>query len=448
MSLLLQTPVLPAESVARRPERVAAGAPPSVLAALHALGWLLVANLIGVWLAALLLFPSLGGLLAPWSYGRWMPVHLNLQLYGWLSLPLVAWLLRLYRAEGPAQAPWARAGLALWSLALGVGAWSWLGGGASGKLFLDWTGFARVFFPAVIAYLWGVLLWSFARTRRQEPRAVLLTKAAGLLVLALVPIAIYMAADPSIYPPVNPDSGGPTGASQLESVLVIVLILFVLPYGLAERAPKSAHRLTAAWCVFATETLLCLGLGRADVSHHRPTQWISLGSLLLWVPLVPAYYSTFRWSPETRAWRWAAFAWWAALVPTGWCLFLPGVLDRFKFTDGLVAHSLLAMAGFTTNLLLLLLAVLLGRDADALASRWAFVTWQLCAVLYVAVMLYAGSIEGVHPGFTMTPGPLRTGLYTTRLLLGTGMMLASANWFLRLLGRVRAHLAEEAIALP
>ena len=105
---------------------------------------------------------------------------------------------------------------------------------------------------------------------------------------------------------------------------------------------------------------------------------------------------------------------------------------------GLVAHSLLAMAGFTTNLLLLLAAVLLGRDGDALDSRWAFWAWQGCAFLYVCVMLAAGWVEGRQPGFTMAAGPLRDGLYTARLLLGAGMAAASVNWLLRLPGRVRA----------
>ncbi len=406
-------------------------------AAWHALAWLALANLVGVWLGALLLFPGLGSALAPYSYGRWMPVHLNLQLYGWLSLPLVAWLLRLYRADALPQAWAARAGVTLWSLALCAGAASWLGGGAGGKLFLDWTGFSRVFFPAAIAFLWAVLLAAFLHARPRDTHAASAAKAVGLALLALVPPMIYIASDPSLYPPINPDSGGPTGASQLESVLVIVLILFVLPYGLAERNAAGSRRLKACWGVFAVEALLCLGLGRADVSHHRPTQWISLGSLLLWVPLIPAYWSAFHWMPSTRAWRWAAFTWWALLVPTGWCLFLPGVLDRFKFTDGLVAHSLLAMAGFTTNLLLLLLAVLLGKDGDTLDSKWAFATWQGCALLYVAVMLTSGWIEGSQPGFTMTGSPLREALYTARLMLGAGMAAASLNWLLRLSFRMR-----------
>ena len=45
----------------------------------HALAWLAVANGVGLWLALMLWFPSLNH--SEWTYGRWVPVHLNLQLY-------------------------------------------------------------------------------------------------------------------------------------------------------------------------------------------------------------------------------------------------------------------------------------------------------------------------------------------------------------------------------
>src|SRR5437763_8185525 len=102
--------------------------PVLALAALHSLGWLYIANLLGIWLAVLLLFPNAGHWLGEWSYGRWTPVHLNFQLYGWMALPLVAWAMRIYRADRGPIATWSRAALVLWSLALIVGAVSWLQG--------------------------------------------------------------------------------------------------------------------------------------------------------------------------------------------------------------------------------------------------------------------------------------------------------------------------------
>ena len=40
-----------------------------------------------LWLSLLLLWPGLGDLFAPLTYGRWMPLHMNWQLYGWTALP-------------------------------------------------------------------------------------------------------------------------------------------------------------------------------------------------------------------------------------------------------------------------------------------------------------------------------------------------------------------------
>lgn len=428
-------------------ERVPQGQMSAVVAAAawHGLAWLVVANVIGVWLAVLLLVPSAGGWLGEWTYGRWMPVHLNFQLYGWISFPLVAWLLKVYKADRPPVAIWSRAALWMWSLALIVGAASWLGGHSSGKLFLDWTGFSRVYFPLAILFLWAVLLCAFVRSWNASAGAPLarLARLIGLGVLLLVPFAIYAAANPAIYPPVNPDSGGPTGASQLESVLVIVLLLFLIPYGLGERRLGNRRWIATSWIVFAIEAALCLGLGREDVSHHRPTQFISLGSLLVWVPLMPAYYQGFAWEMRSRLWEKAVLFWWAFLIPTGWCLFLPGVLDHLKFTDGLVSHSLMAMAGFVTSLLILVLAVLLGEDGAVFDSRWSFAFWNGGTLVYVAIMLYAGWVEGNDPTFTMIPSATRNAIYVLRLLCGVAMTAASVDWLVRLTRRIQLRAAKE-----
>lgn len=417
---------------------------PKVLlhAAWHSLGWLVAANVIGVWLAVCLLYPSAGAWLRDWSYGRWMPVHLNFQLYGWMALPLVAWAMRIYRADRSWIADWSRAALLLWSLGLTIGGVSWLQGSSSGKLFLDWSGFARIFFPLAILFLWCVLVLSYARAWRDAENRALTVRAVkvfGLVLLLLVPFALYMASNPAIYPAVNPDTGGPTGASQLESTLIIVLILLLLPYGLTRRAENGRRWIAAAWMVLLMEAALCLALGRADVSHHRPVQFLSLGSLLVWIPLVPAYFSAFEWPRSTRLWRMATLAWWAVLVPTGWAFFLPGVLDRFKFTDGLVGHSILAMAGFVTSLLILVLGVLLEGEAEVFNSRWAFVAWHGATVAYVVLFLFAGWREGTDPTFTIVPGPARNILYIVRLILGLAMTAASAEWLYQLSRRLRAQ---------
>jgi cytochrome c oxidase cbb3-type subunit 1 len=400
-------------------------------AAWHALAWLAISNIVGAVLAVLLVLPRLNRLLEPFTYGRWMPVHIDLQLYGWCSLPLVAFLLRVYQADLGNLARWSRAALWMWSAALLCGVVSWLTGHTTGKLFLDWTGYLRVLFPLALLGLWCVLAASYLRqlhSRHTAAPGPHIVRGVGLIALLFVPVALFCASNPTVYPPINPDTGGPTGASQLESVLIILLILLLLPFGISERNQTSRTWVRVAWVVFVLEALLCLSLGRADVSHHRPTQFISLGSLLVWLPLTPAYYSAFTWHEQTRRWRNAMLVWWSVLVPTGWSLFLPGVLDHLKFTDGLVAHSLLAMAGFSSSLLLFLLVQLLGDEGWTLNTRWPFWLWNACVAAYVIVMFAAGWREGSDPSFALLPGKLRNGLYLVRFALGLGMLAASLDW--------------------
>ena len=152
-------------------------------------------------------------------------------------------------------------------------------------------------------------------------------------------------------------------------------------------------------------------MSRGDISHHLPSQYLSLGSLLVWLPLVPAYYATFQWHDNTRAWRTALLWWWGFLVVSGWVMFLPGVLDHFKFTDGLVGHSLVAVAGFLTALLAVVLVQLLGDDGWILTRRWSFHMWNWSVLAYVVIMLIAGWIEGNDPAFTIVPGLTRNILY-------------------------------------
>lgn len=417
----------------------------------HSLAWLVFANAVGVLIAVLLLAPRLNNILIPWTYGRWMPVHINIQLYGWCSLPLVAFLLKVYGADREPIAAWSRPVLWVWSAALAIGSIHWLTGHSSGKLFLDWTGYPRILFPLALLTLWALLTaalrqnWPAATNAKPTVRA---GKVVGLALLFVIPFLIYIAADPGIYPPINPDTGGPTGASQLESTLVIIAILLLLPFGLTKRKIPRSWKITLPWFIFAAESVLCLGLGRADVSHHRPTQYISLGSLLLWLPLTPLYYNAFAWNPNTRRWRIAFLAWWSVLIPTGWCLFLPGVLDRFKFTDGLVGHSLLAMAGFTSSLLIFVMVQLLGDDGWIFNATWSFYVWNISVLAYVIVMFIAGWHEGPNPAFNMLPGIARNTLYAIRLILGILLFIASADWFLDATHLLRKKHATLFPALP
>jgi len=400
-------------------------------AAWHSLFWLVVANAIGVLIAILLLIPALNPQLGEWTYGRWVMVHMNLELYGWTSLPFVGFLFRVYGADRGPAANWCRPVLWVWSATLGVGVFSWLSGHSSGKLFLDWSGYARMLFPCALLALWLLLVLSLIASWSHSENANLIAwvaKLAGLVILLAVPFVLYVVSGPNISPPVNPDTGGPTGASQLESSLAIVAVLLMLPFGIAPRKEGKSKIIALAWIVLAAESILCAALGRADISHHQPAQFLSLGSLLVWLPLTPAYYAAFVWHANTRRWRLAFLWWWAALVVTGWVFFLPGVLDHFKFTDGLVGHSFVAMAGFTSSLIIFVAVQLLGDDGWIFNRIRSFLLWNGSVIAYVVLMLVAGWREGFDPAFTIVPGTLRNVLYTLRLITGFLMLLASLDW--------------------
>ena len=402
------------------------------IAAWHSLTWLLISCCIGLLLGALLLFPQMNRWLGAWTYGHWVPLHMNLNLYGWCSLPLVAWLFKVYQADRLPVAKWSRSALWAWSTALTVGAVSWLTGHSSGKLFLDWQGYALVLFALAMFLLWLVLAWSFlchwhAEENSSKLRRVL--KSAGLVMLLCVPITLYWAAKPGIYPPVNPETGGPTGASLLESTLGIVLLLLVLPFGVGRRMLSKQRNIDAAWLLFVAENILCLALGRGNYSHHQPSQFLSLGSLLLWVPVLPAYFNSFDWPAHTTRWRNACLFWWGLLVVSAWMIFLPGLLDRFKFTDALVGHSHMAMAGFVSSLNIFLLVALLGKNGRGFNTAWAFFAWQAGTLGYVIVMFLAGCMEAGDPAFTIIPGVTRNVLYGLRLFFGGLMLVAAIHWW-------------------
>ena len=140
-------------------EATGPGQPALASAVQHSLGWLVFGNSVGLYLALLLLDPSLQ--LAEWSYGRWVPVHLNSQLFGWTSLPLIAWLMTIYDVDRSKFQKWGTAAVWAWTAALAVGISSWLGGVTSGKIFLDWKGGALWAFTAAQLILWGVLVMAW-----------------------------------------------------------------------------------------------------------------------------------------------------------------------------------------------------------------------------------------------------------------------------------------------
>jgi cytochrome c oxidase cbb3-type subunit I len=397
----------------------------------HSLLWLVVANAIGLLLALLLLVPGINSVLGEWTYGRWVMVHMNIELYGWASLPLVGYLFHVYGVGRGQFADWCRPVLWSWSAALGVGAFSWLSGHSTGKLFLDWKGFAQGVFIAALIALWLLLLCQFCGhlvTGEEEPAAGMAGRIAGLIVLLAVPLALLVASSPDSYPAINPATGGPTGASQLESSLAIVLVAILLPPGIAKSQPGNPRMIRIAWTMLIVHAIICTALGHSDASHYQPAQYIGLATILIWLPIVPAYYRAFIWNSGTRLWRTAVLWWWAALLISGPIMFLPRILDHFKFTDGLVGHSFVAMAGFASSLIILLMTQLLGDDAWIFNRARTFYLWHGAVVAYVVVMTVAGWREGFDPAFTIVPGIYRNALYTLRLISGAAMLFASIEW--------------------
>ncbi len=144
----------------------------------------------------------------------------------------------------------------------------------------------------------------------------------------------------------------------------------------------------------------------------------------------------------------AAFVWWLSLVVTGFLTFLPGWSERLKFTNALVAHSHLAMAGLVTSLhvaILLNLDFGAGKLAGVAAkaesaslpvrrreeftlSDWSFWLWQTSCALYVTALLWLGWNEGGDPSLLYVRGGLADWCYGLRFAAGGAMFVVSLNW--------------------
>lgn len=392
------------------------------VAACHAVAWLVVGNAVGLYLSLLQWIPSLQA--GEWSYGRWMPLHLNLQLYGWTSLPLVGWLFSLYEADRGRMSGWTGPTIWAWSAALGVGCFAWLNGETSGKLFLDWRGGALLAFLAAQVMLWVVLVLAWREhapdwTPFRRKSALL-----GLLGLALVPVSLWFAASPAVYPPIDRSTGGPTGSSLQGSALMVVGLMLLLPRVTGGvQALRASGR--AVWIFFLVSWLV-FGVTEASGGTHRDYWQIGAMAMLLpWVWWIPYEWRKYRWPDGAAVWRLSMLVWWGILVVSGVLMYQPGVLDRIKFTQGLVAHSHLAMAGFTSSYVALTLVLLTGRRLGG----WSAVLWQVAALAMIVCLAWMGWREGAEPSWMLEVPSWRVGGLQLRSLIGAVMLVVSLHWW-------------------
>jgi cytochrome c oxidase cbb3-type subunit 1 len=277
-----------------------------------------------------------------------------------------------------------------------------------------------------------------------------LVRALLLAVLAAVPVLLAWASGPGVYPPINPETGGATGGSLLGSSLAVVAMIWGFPW-IVGRRPRgdaaTARRVSdQTLALLVVHFALFALLDHGDHSHHEAVQIVALASLLVWPPLLARHLRRFQWPREMRPWLAALAAWGGLLVASAFVTFLPGVLERWKFTDALVAHAHLAMAAMATSFLVPVLMGLgdvarengLGR---VFARRLPFALWHGGCLLYVVSMTVAGHLEGGDPALLFTTPPLLRALYAGRWLAGAAMLAASVAWLggaLRQLARVEA----------
>ncbi len=228
-----------------------------------------------------------------------------------------------------------------------------------------------------------------------------------------MPAALVFAASPAVYPPVDRTTGGPTGSSLLGSALVVVGLMLLLPRVVAGERSGGNHR--GIWIFFGVSWVV-FGVTEAIGGTHHDAHQIGIDVVAVAMGLVACRmdWAGFAWPDGSRVWRMAMFGWWGLLVVSGLLMYQPGVLDRLKFTQGLVAHSHLAMAGFTTSFCALLVVLLTRRRLGGTAS---VAVWHLAALVMIATLALMGWREGAGPSWMHAqPGWRECGVFDPRAL--------------------------------
>jgi cytochrome c oxidase cbb3-type subunit 1 len=115
------------------------------------------------------------------------------------------------------------------------------------------------------------------------------------------------------------------------------------------------------------------------------------------------------------------------LVVSGLLMYQPGVLDHLKFTQGLVAHSHLAMAGFTTSFCALLLVLLTGKR---IGSGCSVALWHIAALVMIVTLALMGWKEGEGPSWMLEQPAWREWGLLIRSASGLLMLWVSVIWLM------------------
>jgi cytochrome c oxidase cbb3-type subunit 1 len=411
---------------------------------LHTLGWLFLANSIGIILSLLLLFPTLGSYGGPATFGRLVPLHLDFHLYGTMSVPLLGLLLAWLVPSARISRLYLKIWFWSWSLTVCCGGLSWLLGESSGKLFLEWSGLVAWLFVAELVLLFCMLCWGMAPhgklVRSTLNRLNTWTKGAVLMFLAAVPLAFIIALRPDIYPPVDIATGGATGSALLVSSLALIALLIFFPLLLTRQETPGYFRVRNVTLLLLAHTLGWSFLSHGNSSNRDLEQQLGLFSLLIWVPILPGYFRTFTWHAETLRWLRALAFWGITLVFGASLLFLPSMLAAARFTNTLVAHVHQAMAGALLSMVMIILSQLTPDLAlrRILSAHLPFWLWQISLLVFLLVSLKLGVLQAQEAQLFFRESTLRTLWFSVRLAAGVGMWIASGYWLLKVILLERA----------
>jgi cytochrome c oxidase cbb3-type subunit 1 len=205
--------------------------------------------------------------------------------------------------------------------------------------------------------------------------------------------------------------------------LIVVGLMLLLP-----RVVAGVGKGKAGWGTWAYFGFCWVFFGVTEAVGGTHFDWWQNFSLLLmppWAWLLARDWQGFSWPRDSRVWRVAMFCWWGLLVLTGYLMYFPWILDRIKFTQGLVAHSHLAMAGFTTSFCALLVVFLTGKRVGGMVS---VVLWHLAVVVMIVTLAAMGWREGSGQSWMLINPTWRELGLAVRGACGVAMLSVSCVW--------------------